>query len=172
MKKLSIILAILLVFALSACSFDDSRSNNDFPELDFSEPEILEGLTLGSSFAFGDFDFTVSDSVTWAKTDDTYFENHLKDFMRVSLAVKNKSKYYTSISNPRSPHHSIIGPSGNVLDMPNRMAFEDAEQIYKDIAPGDANEVFFYLPYEGDGEYTIRLSSIGVCDIKFNITKK
>jgi Telomeric repeat-binding factor 2. len=161
-----------MLFALSACGFGDSGSNNDFPEFDFSEPEVLEGLSLGSSFAFGNFDFTVSDSVTWAKTDDTYFENNLKDFIKVSLAVKNKSKYYTSISNPRSPNHSIIGPSGNVLDMPNRMAFEDAEQIFKEIVPGGTSEVFVYLPYEGDGEYTIRLSSIGVCDIKFNITKK
>ena len=67
-----------MILVLSACGTlvgKNSEISVNNSEVYVSEEVIEESLTFGSTFGLGKLEITIGDNVTWAKTEQTYFEH-------------------------------------------------------------------------------------------------
>ena len=152
MKKLFAVLAIFMIFALSACTSTEEKS-----------------FTFGDTFVLCDFEITIGESITWAKTDVTTYEHHLNDYIKLPLKIKNttaKPLMFEYIS------MKYYGTKGYMLVPVTRLTFEDAKDFYTEVPPNEVVETFWYMEYDGDGEYVIEFAfNRDTYKVKLNITK-
>ena len=153
MLELFAVFVAFMILPFSAYS-NVYRNQSEFVEpFSFPERKVEEDFVLNETSGYYDLEITIGDDITWVKTDQTYFENNLKDFVKLPLTIKNIGRTANNLLSPR-----YYGPSGNLLCNVNDLSFYDANDMFALVPPGETFETWFYMEYDGDGEYTVELS--------------
>lgn len=118
---------------------------------------------LNETLVFDQLELTFGSNIQWSKLDNRYNKHNGEIVVKVPLKIKNISSQTHGLS---SLYHSEYGSKGTKLDRANTF-FDDSFEEMGKMRPGATQDTFFYLLYDGDGNYFIELNNYD--DDKFTV---
>lgn len=134
----------------------NTRSNND------------SDYTLGDTFTFDGLEITLDKEYTFVTVNNQYSEYNNKDVVKIGANVKNISdeKNYLNMF-----YYSLFGSKGTKLSRITAYFDESIDYAGK-LKPGASYYKYFYILYDGDGEYSIDFDNYSdEIEVEFNVIK-
>lgn len=138
---------------------------------------------LGDNFTFNNFEIKIKDKIEIVKEYDIYNKETGKEYIKITLKVKNKEYKSRSLSD-NNYYYEHTGPNGNEIPKNFGLSGKNINQepikdkLNELIKYEEEKEVFYYIQYFEDGEYTTRLYNLfdkdneeKAFEIKININK-
>lgn len=141
MKKIISLIAVLLLFV--GCSTNSKTPGSDTPPgtTQTSEDTVLG---LGDTYICSDFETTLGNDIEWYDKDGT-------TFFKIPVHIKNigdDQNYYNTLYN------SWYDPTGNQIQMYLTLLDDDLQGMGGMLKDAEA-DYYLYVPYLGDGTYTL-----------------
>lgn len=114
---------------------------------------------------FDDFEITLSDSIKFVKIDNEFSDKNGADVVEVPATIKNVGDETAALN---IFYYKFFGPKGTELDNVSTY-FGNDHFSAGEIRPGSVQETYFHFPYEGDGDYYMKLSTLIGDDIEIRL---
>ncbi len=127
--------------------------------------EESEEPGFNTAVQFDGFEITLSDSIKFVKIDNEFSDKNGADVVEVPATIKNIGDETAALN---VFYYKFFGPKGTQLD--NVSAYFHNDHLSAgEIRPGSEQETYFHFPYEGDGDYYMKLSTFVDEDIEIRL---
>lgn len=158
-KGLSLIgILVIIVLAIFALNVMFSENSNNVIN------SQSKSYGLGDTITFNDLELTFDTSYSFDVVASTIVTDYNGDYIKLGVTVKNVSdeKNYLSVID-----YSFFGSQGTQLTGVAGY-FNDSIENLGDLKSGASRKLYFYIPYDGKGNYSIDFNDLSV---EFYVTK-
>ena len=153
MKKIKYLVLLLAVFMLLGCTAKEEPKEDNKPT---EQTEEIKGdYKVGEAFSFMGFKITISEPKEILTIEKEMSADNGKKVIKVPVTVKNENKEKDHLS---MFYYKFYDSKNNALSS-KASYFEDSVDYAKDLEPGDKYDKYFYIPYEGSGNYIIEFNN-------------
>ena len=134
-----------------------------------SAPAKKGNPTLGDTIKFDDLEIVFDSTYSFVTVDNEWSDYYQKDVVRVGIKVTNLSEEKHSL-NPFS--WELFGSQGVRLDSAGSSFDDDAMWGSDDMKTSASKQLAFYIPYDGDGTYSIDFGYFSTdISVEFEVAK-
>lgn len=119
---------------------------------------------LGDTITFNGLELTFDTTYSFDVVESTIVTDYNGDYVKLGVKIKNVSNEKNSLS---VFNYQFFGSKGTQL---TGIAgyFNDSIEHLGDLKSGASKKLYFYIPYDGNGNYSIDFNDLSV---EFNVTK-
>lgn len=180
-KKILIILFTgIITIGLVGCGKENSNFNNNSNNYDNSGNNPSNNFTsnssttknkkynLGETFIFDGLELKFDDKYSFTTVNNKYSEHNGKSVIKLGVNVKNLSSEKNRLN---MFFYKTFGTQGTELDSITAY-FDDVVDYAGELKPGASYKTYFYILYDGNGEYSIDFDNYSEeMSVEFNVTK-
>ncbi len=111
--------------------------------------------TFGSTFNFDGLQITIGTELEWTTVDNQFSDLNGSKVAKVPVIIKNISQETHGLN---MFYFDMYSPRGSSLQSVSAY-FDDSVDFAGDIRPGGVQNAYFYLLYDGDGDYYIEFDN-------------
>ena len=155
MKKFRILLLFLSIFLLVGCEEVTEEKEEVFDNTYEETINDVGDYELGESFKFMDFEISIGEVDTFIKIDNDLSSDDGKTVAKVPIKVKNTgiNKDHLSMF-----YYKLYGPGKKEI-LSKGSYYNDSIDYSPDLKPGESYTRYFYIPYDGDGNYILEFNN-------------
>ncbi len=166
-KILSILLIGIISLGLIGCTNGNNNNNNSTTPSD-NNSNSTKKYGLGETFEFDGLEITLDTTYTFVKVENKYSEYNEKPVIKLGANIKNISSEKNSIN---MFFYKLFGSQGTELKSITAY-FDNTVDYSGELKPGASYKAYFYILYDGDGEYSIDFDNYEQeLTVEFNIAK-
>lgn len=166
----SIVIIILVVFVLALVfgENDNDRYDSEYSPTESTGLSENEVYGLGDTITFDGLELTFDTTYSFSTVDNIYSEYNGRSAIRLGVTVKNVSAEINSLN---MFYYSLFGSQG--IELKSVSAYFDDDIDYAgDLKPGASYKTYFYILYDGDGNYSIDFDNYSQeISVEFTVTK-
>ena len=151
-----IVIIVLAIFALIMI-FGGSSNNN-------KTNTKSKTYGLGDTITFDGLELTFDSTYSFDVVASTIVTDYNGDYIKLGVNIKNVSNEKNSLS---VLDYQFFGSQGTQLTGVAGY-FDDSIEHLGDLKSGASKKLYFYIPYDGNGSYSIDFNNLSV---EFNVTK-
>lgn len=150
-----IVIIILVIFALVMLFGGNKDNVSDTKSKTYG---------LGDTITFNGLELTFDTTYSFDVVESTIVTDYNGDYVKLGVKIKNVSNEKNSLS---VFNYQFFGSKGTQL---TGIAgyFNDSIEHLGDLKSGASKKLYFYIPYDGNGNYSIDFNDLSV---EFNVTK-
>lgn len=183
-KILSFILIGIIVIGLTGCgdgnssnsgspfnkeSTNNNSNSNSNSNSNGNVKSKSKNPGLGDTFEFDGLEFTFDSTYSFVTLENRYSERNGATVIKLGVTVKNISEEKNKLN---MFYYDLFGSKGVELDSVSAYFRDDVIDFAGDLKPGASYEAYFYILYDGDGEYSIDFDNFREeVSVEFNISK-
>ena len=119
-------------------------------------PSENSQYTFGSTFNFDGLQITIGTEFGWATVDNRFSDLNGSKVIKVPVTIKNTSQKTHGLN---MFYFDMYGSAGTSLQSVSAY-FDDSVDFAGDIRPGGSQNAYFYMIYDGDGDYFIEFDNL------------
>ena len=124
---------------------------------------------LGDTIKFDGLEITLDTNYTFDTVKNQFSELNGRSVIKLGATVKNVSNENNSLN---MFYYDLFGPSGVELDGVTAYFLSDSIDFAGSLQPGASYKTYFYILYDGDGDYSIDFNNYSEKPtVKFNVKK-
>ena len=124
--------------------------------------------TLGDTITFDGLEITLDKEYSFVTIENRYSEYNNSDVIKIGANIKNVSSDKKKLN---MFNYSLFGSKGTQLSRVSSY-FDESVDYAGDLKPDASYYKYFYLLYDGDGEYSIDFDNYSEeIEVEFNVTK-
>lgn len=170
-KLLCLLLAIFCAFSMSGCDSAEDSSKEENLTNDKAAEESKQNdskYKLGETFSFDGFDITFDTTYSFVTVDNEFAEENGQSVIKIGATVKNTTDETKSLN---MFYYSLFGSKGTELDSLTAY-FDESIDFAGDLRPDASYKKYFYILYDGDGNYGIDFDNYtDQKTVEFEVTK-
>ena len=155
------IVSLILGVSQNTDSNNNNSSNNSDYNYDNVESDYKNGSTeknkkinLDETFVLDEMELTISSNITYDTVDNEFSDYHRATAVKLPITVKNISNETKSLN---SFYYSFFGSKGiEINDL--GFYFDDSINDGGNLKPTASYTKYFYMPYDGNGKYSIEFN--------------
>lgn len=161
-KLLSILLLFgLIAITLTGCGGNSTTKNN-------SSTEKNNNYNLGDTFTFDDLELTFDTTYSFATINNQFSDYNEASAIKLGVTVKNLSSENKSLN---MFFYKFFGSQGTELDGVASY-FDDSVDFAGELKPNASYKKYFYILYDGDGQYSIDFDNFSQeSSVEFDVSK-
>lgn len=129
---------------------------------------IYTDYTLGDTIEFDGLEITLDKEYSFVTIDNRYSEYNNSDVIKIGANIKNVSSDKKKLN---MFNYSFFGSKGTQLSRVSSY-FDESVDYAGDLKPDASYYKYFYLLYDGDGEYSIDFDNYSEeIEVEFDVTK-
>lgn len=105
----------------------------------------------GETFKFDDLEITIGTEIGWSTLENQFSDLNGSDVVRVPVTVKNIGQETHGLN---MFYYTMYGSKGTELPIVGTY-FDDSTTEAGNMRPGGSQNAYFYMLYDGDGDYFI-----------------
>lgn len=150
-----IVIIVLAIFALIMIFGESSNNKTNTKSKTYG---------LGDTITFDGLELTFDSSYSFDVVASTIVTDYNGDYIKLGVNIKNVSNEKNSLS---VLDYQFFGSQGTQLTGVAGY-FDDSIEHLGDLKSGASKKLYFYIPYDGNGSYSIDFNNLSV---EFNVTK-
>lgn len=147
-KLLSLLLIGIFVFGCVGCTEEKEKNNSNGGG---TEKTAVKKKTLGDKIEFDGLELTFASDYTFTTLDNEFSDKNGSTVIKIGVNVKNISSEKNSLN---MFFYDLFGSKGTELESVTAY-FDDTVDFAGDLKPGASYDTYFYILYDGDGDYSI-----------------
>lgn len=143
-------ITLFLLVSITGCNNkEDDKKEDDKKE------ETKKQYGFNDTFKYEGLEITVGDTYSFDKVQNEYSDLNGKDLIKLPITVKNVSEETNSLTTSQI---NQFGPNGTEVDS---LFIGDDDDISKasDLRPDASYTKYYYILYDGDGEYVLEFDN-------------
>lgn len=161
-KGVSLISIIIVVVVLLVLIFFFKNFTNENNNITQGTSKFT--YTLGDTITFDGLELTFDSTYSFDVVASTIVTDYNGDYIKLGVTIKNVSSEKNSLS---VLDYQFFGSQGTQLTGVAGY-FDDSIERLGDLKSGASKKLYFYIPYDGNGSYSIDFNDLSV---EFNVTK-
>lgn len=176
-KILGILFVGIIAIGLTGCNTDsnvNNEANNNYNNSSATDSSSNSSTTendkygLGDTLIFDGLELTFDSNYSFATVENRYSEYNGKSVIRLGVNVKNVSTKKNSLN---MFYYDLFGSQGTQLNSITSY-FDDAIDYAGELKPEASYKSYFYILYDGDGNYSIDFDNYSQeASVEFNVIK-
>ena len=176
-KILCVLLIGIITIVLTGCgnSNNSNNYNNSYTNNDSSSDYSNNSSTaknnkygLGDKLVFDGLELTFDSNYSFTTIENRYSDYNERSVIKLGVTVKNISSQKNSLN---MFYYDLFGSQGTELSSITAY-FDDTIDYAGDLKPEASYKSYFYILYDGDGNYSIDFdNSSQEISLEFNVTK-
>lgn len=164
-KGVSLISIIIVVVVLLVLIFFFKNFTNENNNITQGTSKFT--YTLGDTITFDGLELTFDSNYSFDVVASTIVTDYNGDYIKLGVTIKNVSTEKNSLS---AFDYSFYGSKGTQL---KGIAgyFDDDVNSMGDLKPSASYKTYFYIPYDGNGNYSIDFGNPSKISVEFEILK-
>ena len=143
---------------------NDGDTNNAQSDTNNSKKE----LSYGDTFTFDDLEITFEPSYEFVTIENEFNDNFGKDVIKFPFTIKNIKDESHGLNFIYCKAYNPAGTSANTAEL----YFDDSFFNAGNMRSGAIQNTFYYIIYEGDGDYFVEFNDfLSKTEIKLPVTK-
>lgn len=151
-KFLNALLVGLLIIGITGCgnerNYNATQNNNGSSN---STINTNKKYKLGDTFIFDGLELTFDTTYSFVTLENSYSDKNGMSVIKLGVNAKNVSSEKNHLSMFR---YDLFGSQGQELRGLSSY-FDEAIDDGSELKPGASYKKYFYIPYDGDGQYSI-----------------
>ena len=173
-KILGILLIGIITIGLAGCDSEKNTNNssnnynNSYNESNNTNTTQNKKYSLGDTITFDGLELTFDTNYTFVTIENRFSDKNGQSVIKLGVTVKNISEGKNSLN---MFYYDLFGSKGTELDSVSAY-FDEAVDYAGDLKPGASYKTYFYILYDGNGNYSIDFDNYSQeLSVEFNITK-